>query len=158
MTKTPHPSMGAGFQIQGARSNDHPPRGWLGFSASGRKDKSTSVLAALRLRKQTISCHEAYPPQADRSDNAMKRNAAVGRFTKSSRLLGITPSAGTNQAGRGETLANDQGYKLIASKKCMVSYPYSTFPIRFLHRAGPGDVRGDVCVRMTLCDDRQKRV
>src|SRR3990172_7983585 len=34
--------------------------GGLDFSASGRKDKSTSVLATLRLRKQTIPWSEAY--------------------------------------------------------------------------------------------------
>jgi hypothetical protein len=47
----------------------------------------------------------------------MKRNAEVGLFPKSSRLLGITPSAVTQVAGRGETLANDQRYKLISPKK-----------------------------------------
>jgi uncharacterized protein (AIM24 family) len=52
-----------------------------------------------------------------RSDNEMKRNAEVGFFTKSSRLLGITQSAVTQAAGRGETLANDQRYKLISPKK-----------------------------------------
>ena len=52
------------FQIIGVLSNDHPPFGWLEFSASGRKDKSTSVLAALRLRKQTIACHKVYSSYA----------------------------------------------------------------------------------------------
>jgi hypothetical protein len=51
------------------RSNDHPLRGWLGFSASSKKNKSTSALAALRLRKQTTAWREAYPPLADRSGN-----------------------------------------------------------------------------------------
>jgi len=58
-------------QDQGARHNDHPPRGWLGFSASGRKDKSTSVLATLRLRKQTIPGREAYPPQAESATQSL---------------------------------------------------------------------------------------
>jgi hypothetical protein len=46
--------------VQGARPNDHPPSGSLGFSASGRKDQRTSVLAALCLQKQTIPWSEAF--------------------------------------------------------------------------------------------------
>jgi len=68
-------------QDQGARHNDHPPRGWLGFSASGRKDKSTSVLATLRLRKQTVPRREAYDVYAA---------AAAGR--SATRSLGLLRS------------------------------------------------------------------